>query len=218
LPAIEREAREVAASLETGQPAVAASRPVTRTATFRRDGDVWSVGGDRIVQLRHSKGLAYLSKLIAEPGREFHALDLVGDRALADPRAGASMGLHPEGDRGAVIDDEAKAAYRARLRDLQAELDEADTFNDPVRADAARTEMDALEAQLAAAFGLGGRARSSGSAAERARQSVTKAIREATRRIAAEDGAIGEHLERSVRTGTFCAYDPDPATPVKWSM
>ena len=78
--------------------------------------------------------------------------------------------------------------------------------------------MDALEAQLSAAFGLGGRARPEGSAAERARQSVTKAIREATRRIAAEDAAIGEHLDRSVRTGLYCAYDPDPAARVTWTM
>ena len=78
--------------------------------------------------------------------------------------------------------------------------------------------MDALEAQLSAAFGLGGRARPEGSAAERARQSVTKAIREATRRISAEDGAIGEHLDRSVRTGLYCVYDPDPAARVTWTM
>ena len=100
----------------------------------------------------------------------------------------AAIGLHVDNAAGgAVIDDEAKAAYRARLRELQAELDEAADFNDPVRGEAARLEMDALEAQLSAAFGIGGRARPEGSAAERARQSVTKAIRESTRRIAAED-------------------------------
>jgi len=178
-------------------------------------------GGERIVQLRHSKGLAYLARLIAEPGREFHALDLVGrgDGGVTASEA-AALDLHVDDGSGAgvVIDDEAKAAYRTRLRELQAELDEAETFNDPVRSEAAQIEMEALEAQLSAAFGLGGRARPEGSAAERARQSVTKAIREATRRIAAEDGAIGEHLERSVRTGAYCAYDPDPATPVNWSM
>jgi len=47
---------------------------------------------------------------------------------------------------------------------------------------------------------------------------VTKAIRDAARRIAAEDAALGEHFRRSVRTGTYCVYDPDPATRVNWSM
>ena len=203
--------------------APSAASPAGRTATFRRDGDVWSIGSDRIVRLRHSKGLLYLSRLIAEPGREFHALDLVGQGAVgADRGIGASeaaaLGLGVDGgDSGALIDDEARAAYRVRLRELQAELDEAEAFNDPARGEAARLEMDALEAQLSAAFGLGGRPRPEGSAAERARQSVTKAIREATRRIAAEDSALGDHLERSVRTGVYCVYDPDPSSRLTWT-
>ena len=225
LPAIERAARDVAASLGTGESVASAppGGPTGRTATFRRDGDVWSIGSDRIVRLRHSKGLFYLSRLIAEPGREFHALDLVGQGAAgADRRDGASeaaaLGLGVDGgDAGALIDDEARAAYRARLRELRAELDEAEAFNDPVRGEAARLEMDALEAQLSAAFGLGGRPRPEGSAAERARQSVTKAIRDATRRIAEEDGALGDHLGRSVRTGVYCVYDPDPSSRFTWT-
>ena len=105
LPAIEREARAVAATLDLdphgAKPASAAS-PAARTATFRRDGDVWSIGSDRIVRLRHSKGLLYLSRLIAEPGREFHALDLVGQGVVgADRRIGASeaaaLGLGVDG-------------------------------------------------------------------------------------------------------------------------
>jgi hypothetical protein len=225
LMAIEREAGEVAASLDMDRRPSAYLPPVgVRSATFRRDGDVWSIGGERVVRLRHSKGLTYLARLIAEPGREFHALDLVGQGSLDGDRSvsgseAAALGLHVDDASGtAVLDDEAKAAYRARIHELQAELDEAESFHDPIRAETARAELDALEAQLAAAFGLGGKARPEGSAAERARQSVTKAIREATRRIATEDGAIGEHLQRSVRTGIYCVYDPDPATPVTWSM
>ena len=226
LPAIEREARAVAAALDLDQhgakPASAAS-PAARTATIRRDGDVWSIGTDRIVRLRDSRGLQYLSRLIAEPGREFHALDLVGQGVVgADRRIGASeaaalsLGVNG-GDTGALIDDQARAAYRVRLRELQAELDEAEAFNDPARGEAARLEMDALEAQLSAAFGLGGRPRREGSAAERARQSVTKAIREATRPIAVEDSALGDHLGRSVRTGVYCVYDPDPSSRFTWT-
>jgi hypothetical protein len=226
LPAIEREARAVAAALDGElRPAESAATSAgPRTAMFRRDGDVWSIGSDRIVRLRHSKGLAYLATLIGDPGREFHALDLVGQGAAGPHRRtgaseAAALGLGVDGgDAGALIDDEARAAYRVRLRELQAELDEAEAFNAPVRGEAARIEMDALEAQLSAAFGLGGRARPEGSAAERARQSVTKAIREATRRIAAEDKALGDHLGRSVRTGVYCVYDPDPATRVTWTL
>jgi hypothetical protein len=49
-----------------------------------------------------------------------------------------------------------------------------------------------------------------GSAAERARASVTRAIRHAMARIRAHHPALGEHLDRTIRTGTYCAYLPDP--------
>jgi hypothetical protein len=74
----------------------------------------------------------------------------------------AALGLHLDAAGGdAIVDGEAKAAYRARIHELQAELDEAESFHDPIRAETARAEMDALESELAAAFGLGGKARGS---------------------------------------------------------
>jgi non-specific serine/threonine protein kinase len=74
------------------------------------------------------------------------------------------------------LDAEAKAAYKRRLEDLRDELDEAERFNDPLRAVRAREEIDAIVRQLAAATGLGGRQRAAGSHAERARLAVTKRI------------------------------------------
>jgi hypothetical protein len=37
---------------------------------------------------------------------------------------------------------------------------------------------------------------------------VQRRLRDAIRRIAAHDDPLARHLERSVRTGVFCAYDP----------
>lgn len=54
--------------------------------------------------------------------------------------------------------------------------------------------------------------------AERAHVSVTKALRGAICRIAEYDPTLGQHLHRSVRTGGFCAYDPDPALRVTWKL
>jgi hypothetical protein len=193
-------------------------------AVFQRDGDVWAIGRDRVFRLRDSKGLRYLATLVAHPGREFHVLELVSGRTSSPaPQASgpnaSELGLRPAGGGGGsdeILDAEAKAAYRARLQELQAEVDEADTSADPVRADRARAEIDALTAELSRAFGLGGRARPEGSAAERARQSVAKAVRDALNRIQAQDASIGDHLNRSVRTGLYCAYDPDPSAEVQW--
>jgi hypothetical protein len=47
---------------------------------------------------------------------------------------------------------------------------------------------------------------------------VTKAIRASLGKI--EQGAprVGRILARTVRTGTFCAYRPDPDAPIDWSL
>jgi hypothetical protein len=73
-----------------------------------------------------------------------------------------------------------------------------------------------LHEGLAAALGLGGRVRRAGSPAERARVRVTRALREAIERIRAADARLGEHLARSIRTGTYCCYAP--AGPTVWTV
>ena len=45
---------------------------------FRREGDYWTVIFDgHTVRVRDLKGMHYLARLLADPGREFHVLDLV---------------------------------------------------------------------------------------------------------------------------------------------
>jgi hypothetical protein len=88
------------------------------------------------------------------------------------------------GDAGEMLDATAKAAYKAGLEDLQAELDEAESFNDPARAVKAKDEIDFLASELARAVGLGGRDRRAASHAERARLNVTRAIRAAMGNLA----------------------------------
>jgi AAA ATPase domain len=179
-------------------------------ALFRREGEYWTIAyRGAAARLRHSAGLGHLARLLGNPGQELHALDLA---------AGDAAGRERDGDPGPVLDDQAKAAYRRRLGELTAELEEAERWADPERAARARAEADALTEQLAGAVGLGGRDRHLPSAAERARVNVTKAIRTAIRRIAEHDPALGEHLTRTVRTGTFCVYAADPATPQRWEL
>ena len=44
---------------------------------FRREGQYWTVVFDgQVVRLKHTKGLRHLARLLAQPGREFHTLDL----------------------------------------------------------------------------------------------------------------------------------------------
>jgi hypothetical protein len=121
------------------------------------------------------------------------------------------------GDAGALLDANAKAAYRARLADLRAELEEAEGFNDPARAAKARQEMEFLVGELARAVGLGGRDRRAAAHAERARLNATRAIRAAVANLARVNPALGRHLAVTIRTGRYCVYLPDPRAPIAWN-
>jgi hypothetical protein len=105
-----------------------------------------------------------------------------------------------------VLDAEAIASYRGRLRRLDAELSKLTPGSDAERA--ASSEREWLVAQIASAAGLGGRPRSFPDDRERARVAVGKAIRRALARVTEADAVIGEHLRQSVRTGTRCSYWP----------
>ena len=100
------------------------------------------------------------------------------------------------GDAGPVLDDASKAAYRDRLEDMRTELSEAEDWNDTERAARLRDEQTALAHELAAALGIGGRDRLAGSASERARVSVTRAIRAALVRVAAQSAAARRPFRR----------------------
>jgi hypothetical protein len=196
--------------------------PATTPSIFRRDGEYWSVGYERdTFRLKDSKGLRYLARLLREPGRELHALDLVaGERPGVRPVRTPEPGLASSspGDVGETLDAQAKAEYRRRLEELEDELDEAQALGDPERLARAQEERDFLVGELVGAIGLGGRDRRMGSPAERARVSVTRAIRSALARIHEHSPALGDHLERTIHTGTFCSYAPDPRAPADWQI
>ena len=176
---------------------------------FRRTGDHWEIAYDgRAVTLHDLRGLGYLARLVREPGREVHVLDL----ASPDPTTVLQIG-----DAGALLDDEAKAAYKRRLTDIDEDIAEAESFGDTARATRARVEREFFVRELSRAVGIGGRDRRAGSASERARASVTQAIRHAMSRIAEHHPALGEHLERTVRTGTYCVYLPDTRVEIVWT-
>ena len=192
-------------------------------AVLAREGDVWRLDYEgRVLRVRDAKGMRHLALLLANPGIEFHAVDVAtAAEGGAAPAAESAEGLAVRagtGDAGPALDSQAKAEYRSRLEDLRAEIEEAESFNDPERAARAREEMDFIAHELSAAVGLGGRDRRAASAAERARVNVTRALRREIRRIADEDAGLGRELETTVRTGTFCAYEPDPRRPVAWEV
>jgi hypothetical protein len=170
--------------------------------SLRRAGDVWvATWAGETVHVRHRKGLDDLAVLLARPGEQIHCLELMG---------GADVG----GESGPAVDGRARREYEARVRQLQQQIDEARDAGEERRLARAEEELDALVQELSRAFGLGGRARGSGSAVERARAAVTWRLRSAVRQIDTLHPQLGRHLANAVRTGTWCSYRPE--TAVDW--
>src|SRR5215471_8097068 len=173
---------------------------------FRREGEYWTVLYEgSVARLKDAKGLRYMARLLADPGRELHASDLAaaGTQPARPAPSGArdlagagEVRVRPDlGDAGELLDSRAKAAYQARLGELAAELEEADRLDDPGRAATTAAERDFLVAELARAVGLGGRGRRAASHAERARLDVTRAIRAAMAHLARANPPLGRQLE-----------------------
>jgi hypothetical protein len=162
---------------------------------FRLDGDYWTVSyAGQTVRLKNVKGLRDIARLLATPGTEIHALDLVGAVGGADT--------------GELVDARARAEYRTRLSELDSRIADGD--------ERAADEREVLVAHLTAAYGLGGRPRRAGDPAERARATATWRIRDAIGRIERAHPALGRHLRASIRTGTYCAYAPEE--PRDWAL
>ena len=115
-----------------------------------------------------------------------------------------------------MLDDRARAAYRRRLTDLDAQLDRADVTGDAAASGPAprgtrrpRRRVDRC-----------GRAprvpRRLGDETERARKAVTARLRDAITRIARVHPDLGAHLRASVSTGVRCRYTPPEPTP--WEL
>ena len=152
----------------------------------RRVGATWTLrhpAGRAVVAA--SRGMDHLVQLLGRPGETFPVtvLDTRVDPALPDAAATEE-----------TLDARARAAYRRRLRELDA-LDELGPEQ--------RAEGDFLRRELAGAAYV-----ASSKEIERARVRVTKAIRRALLSVADADPSLGAHLETSVQTGRVCLYAP----------
>jgi hypothetical protein len=196
--ALSEEARARVSDPSSRPPAPPRAEPKTApNVALTREGDVWIVtsGTSGPFRVKHAKGMHYLDHLLRSPGREIYALVLGG------------AGEAPE-DAGAVLDEHAKRAYKLRVEELEDQLDEAERLGDRGRATRAREELEILAEQLASAVGLGGRDRKAASNVERARVNVQRRLKDAIRRIAEHDSALGRYLDATIRTGTYCVYRP----------
>jgi predicted ATPase len=150
----------------------------------------------RTVAVRATKGINDIVRLIEAAGTEVHASDL----------AGASVDQSSTGD---VIDAVARRQYEDRIRELQSEIDEAESNSDFERAYRHQVEFDSLIEHLTAALGHANRTRRGADTAERARSAVTHRVRHGIRQLERAHPRLGRHLTHAVRTGTWFAYEPE---------
>lgn len=196
------------ARLEGHTPAYGGPDPSTVMTLRPGSTGVWFVGrGSEELAIPARRGLEHLQALLRQPGSEVPALRL----------AGGVETVHQAG-LGEVVDARAVTAYRRRLTEIDTELDEADTRGEAGRGAELAAERESLLAEVSAATGLGGRLRTSGSGAERARVTVRKAIATALDTIRGADPDVARHLTTHIRTGHRCCYEPDPDAPVEWRL
>ena len=204
-------ARAAAIAEELGLPVPDAGtrpgeRPDAEVWRLTRDADDWILDtGAEHARLRDGRGLRHLRTLLANPGREIAALDLVAGGA----------GLVPA-PADPLLDATARTAYRKRLADLAGQLDAADRAGDVERATRLATERQALVGELRRAAGLGGRARRHNAEAERARVNATRALRTVLARLESLTPVAAAHLRASLHTGSFFRYEPTGGGPARW--
>ncbi len=180
--------------------AAAAPKPAGQAFALALEGELFRCTFQgRSSLLKDSRGLRLLAELVARPDEEVHVLVLAADDA------GSTM---VEASAGEHLDERALREYRARLRELETDIDQADLAGDRGQREKLGRERDALVAELSRAVGLGGRSRSAGSATERARVNVQKRLKDAIARLGDVDPDAGQYLQRAVRTGAFCSFRP----------
>jgi tetratricopeptide (TPR) repeat protein len=200
-----------------------------QTGIFVCDGEFWTVGyGENQFSLKDIKGLGYIQRLLQHPGEEFHSLDLLNGTGASAAEvegidqstilAGATISVGGLGDAGEMLDAKAKQDYQRRIVELREQLEDFRERGDEAGAARVESEIDFLTREIARAVGLGGRDRRAGSAVERARLNVTRAIKSAVQKISEHDRQLGELLDRSIRTGSFSCYLAGSRDRMTWQF
>jgi TolB-like protein len=170
---------------------------------MKDESDFWEFEfSGKTIRTATVKGFSDIKKLIHQTGTPFHCTELMGVAVLSDEER--------------VIDEKAKQEYRQKITSLQHEIESAENNQDFAKAEILQDEYEQLIEYLSGVMGLNNRTRQTGSTVEKARSAVTWRIRNAISKIEQIHPALGKHLSNSIKTGTFCSYEPEMA--VVWIL
>lgn len=199
--------------------------PASSDYILREEGDYWRlVYAGTTLLLKRNKGVRYIAHLLGNRGQEFHVFALAHLFAIPPELATVSDDERQEHglssgalqDSAPILDEETHRNYERRYRELQDEQVEAEALNDEAMQQRVSAESEALEKELGASLGLGGRDRKLGDIPEKARKAVCIAISRALKGIERGHKAAWLHLGNSIRTGMHCSYQPESAIP--WQL
>lgn len=172
--------------------------------TFKKKTTLWELTFNNLsVQLPEVKGFIDISKLLANPNKEIHCSELMGNITSL------SNGIE-------AIDEKAKRKYKIKIDDLQTELQKAEEMNDLGRVELLSNELNEIIDNLKRATGLGGRKRKLADPGDRARAAVTLRVKSAIQKIESVHPSLAKHLQNNIKTGSFCTYLPD--TGIEWHL
>lgn len=172
--------------------------------SFNIAGNVWEISfkGTSAI-FKDAKGLHDIHTLLKQPNKEFHCLDLM-------------QSAIQETSNEITIDNKAKAEYHLRVKAIQEEIEEAESFNQIERIAILREEYDSILEHLSQSLGLAGKTRKVSSTLEKARSAVTWRIRSSIKKMETIHPDLATHLSKSIKTGNYCSYKPE--IEADWSL
>jgi hypothetical protein len=196
--------------------------------SFVREAATWEISfGDEVCRLKTMIGLEYIAVLLQNPGEAMRALDLrtraVGlpcdpsARLVAELSEDSGLNKKPgyrEGrswdqsdfGRQEILDDRARNNLEQRLLQIEQDIAIRAEIGDTPRVDQLEKEYATIESFLSDSQGLHGRRRVFSGENEKARTSITKALRRAYDDIRDQAPKTAAHLESNISTGSEFVY------------
>lgn len=187
---------------------------------FRRDGETWTVTYNGVTKrFRNTKGMRAIACLLTRPGEDVPVLLLArlveGNLHLADgahrPEEGwvedAESDAFDNSDEVLSARDMGQLKRRAAREKEQREI--ALRSGDDAEAERLQKSVAGIARVLKTSLNHRGRSRKFAGPQEKARKAVGRNIRDALRKIEKEHPGLWRHLNRTLRTGGNCSYQPE---------